>query len=133
MSLSLPEKTDSDTSAPGANAAHALVRTIGVVPGLALAGLDRTRQEAANIWRDARALSQGDNVDAEPDGEAPLPTTPPSSDQVDLVWYAGLAVMGALRFIEWRLAAVIAAAHTVERYGHRQRVREFVEGLDAGF
>jgi hypothetical protein len=30
------------------------------------------------------------------------------------------------------LDPVIAAAHTVERYGHRQRIKELVGGLDAG-
>jgi hypothetical protein len=40
-----------------------------------------------------------------------------------------MAIFGV---IEWPLAGVIAAAHTVERYGHRRRVKELVGGLDAG-
>lgn len=99
-------------------------------PGSALG---RARAEISAIWRDARSLSDswgtpaGDATRGRSDAKAL-----PSADQVYLAWYAGLGVMGALRLIEWRLAALIAAVHTVERYGHRRRVQEFFEGLETG-
>ena len=40
--------------------------------------------------------------------------------------------MAMLGVIESPLAGVVAAAHTVERYGRRERVKELVGGLDAG-
>ena len=95
---------------------------VSALPG---AAVSRTRDEVASIWHEARALSRSGQPRPEEGG-------PPSADRVYLAWYLGLAAMGASGLIEWRLAAVIAAAHTVERYGHRQRIREFVEGLDAG-
>ena len=91
------------------------------------------------MWRDAQALA-GNHPDVASAAPARSPSTPPrpslptpSAQKVYLAWYGGLGAMTIMRFIEWRLAAVVAVAHTVERYGHRQRVREFVEGLDSGF
>lgn len=97
-----------------------LQRTLSQASGLATGAVGRARDEAVGIWHDARTLS-----DTLSDRRA-------SSDQVYLAWYAGLAAMAGLRLIQWRLAAVIAVAHTVERYGHRRRIQEFVEGFDAG-
>lgn len=95
------------------------------VAALARAAVGRVGGEAAGIWRDARTLSRGPAATA--DGRAK-----PSTDQVYLAWYGGLATMALLRIIEWRLAAVIAGVHTVERHTHRRRLEEFLEGVDAG-
>jgi hypothetical protein len=94
-------------------------------PALAGAALGRVGSEAVGIWRDARALSRGQAGPG--DQSAKL-----SSDEVYLAWYAGLTTMALLRLIEWRLAAVVAAMHTVERHTHRRRLEEFLEGIDAG-
>ena len=94
------------------------------VPALAGAAVGRVGNEAVGIWRDARTLSRGAAA-----GDLP---GKPSSDQVYLAWYGGLAAMATLRFIEWRLAALVAAVHTVERHTHRRRLDEFLEGIDAG-
>jgi hypothetical protein len=83
--------------------------------------LGSVRNEARGIWNEARSVSKR-NVSIDH----------LRSDAVSAAWYVGLGSMTALRVIEWRLAAVIAAAHTVERYGRRQFVREMVGGLDAG-
>ena len=95
------------------------------VPDLAGAAVGRVGDEAAGIWREARALSRRPLLATDGMGT-------PSSDQVYFAWYAGVATMALLRVIEWRIAAVLAAMHTVERYGHRRRVQEFLEGVDAG-
>jgi hypothetical protein len=87
--------------------------------------LDRTRDEILGIWQEARALRRKGQTHPEHIG-------PQSADDVYFAWYLGLATMAIFGVIEWPLAGVIAAAHTVERYGHRQRVKELVEGLDAG-
>lgn len=114
-------------------APNQLRKVLAAASGAPVAVLSRAGDELASIWYDARALSaaQRDTSD-DGAGDQPAAVPTPSADQVYLAWYAGLGLMGALRLIEWRLAALIAVAHTVERYGHRQRVREFVEGLDAG-
>ena len=95
------------------------------VPGLAGTAVGRVGSEAGGIWRDARALSRGWGPAQDGPGK-------PSSDQVYLAWYGGVATMALLRVIEWRLAAVIAGMHLVERHTHRRRLREFLEGIDAG-
>jgi hypothetical protein len=118
-------------AAPAEQTQDGLERVAMVVPALAGAAVGRAREEAGGIWRDARALAGRPAADAAPDA-ATNGGGMASSDRVYLAWYGGLTGMAALRLIEWRLAAVIAAAHTVERYGHRQRVREFAEGLGAG-
>jgi hypothetical protein len=87
--------------------------------------LGRVGDGALGIWRDARALSRGQ-------AGAQAQRAKPSSDQVYLAWYGGLTTMALLRLIEWRLAAVVAAMHTVERHTHRRRLEEFLEGIDAG-
>lgn len=89
--------------------------------GAASGPLGRVGNEAGEMWREARALSRRS-----------MSTERIHADVVYAAWYAGLASMTALRIIEWRLAAVIATAHTVERYGRRQIVREMAGGLDAG-
>ena len=114
-------------------------QALGSVIGLPVAVGRRAGEEAVSIWHDAQALAGKDHprvASAAPaqststsDGPS-LPT--PSAEKVYFAWYGGLGAMAVLRFIEWRLAAVVAVAHTVERYGHRQRIREFVEGLDSG-
>jgi hypothetical protein len=91
------------------------------VSGAAFGALGRVGNEAGEMWEEARALSRHS---VSPDRI--------HADVVYAAWYAGLATMTALRMIEWRLAAVIAGAHTVERYGRRQIVREVAGGLDAG-
>jgi hypothetical protein len=83
--------------------------------------VERVGIEAGEMWKEARALSRRS-----------VSTERIHADVVYAAWYAGLASMTALRIIEWRLAAVIAAAHTVQRYGRRQIVREVAGGLDAG-
>jgi hypothetical protein len=95
------------------------------VPALAGTAVGRARDEAVGIWRDARVLSRPRAGDGRERGQ-------PSSDQVYAAWYVGITAMAVLRLIEWRLAAVIAAVHTVERYSHRRRLEEFLEGVDAG-
>jgi hypothetical protein len=108
-----------------------LGRAAIIVPALAGAAVGRAREEAGGIWRDARALAGRPAAEAAATVETPAAGTS-SDDRVYFAWYGGLTAMAALRLIEWRLAAVIAAAHTVERYGHRRRVQDFVEGLGAG-
>ena len=104
--------------------------TVYRVPSSAVA---RTRTEVVTFWEEARSMSKSWGSSEAADGIDPqIAEGQPSADKVYLAWYAGLGVMGALRLIEWRLAAVIAAAHTVERYGHRQRLAEFIEGMDSG-
>jgi hypothetical protein len=100
---------------------HGLAR----VPALAGEAVGRVGGEAAGIWHDARVLSRRRVATRDVAGT-------PSSDQVYLAWYGGLTTMALLRLIEWRLAAVIAAVHTVERHAHRRRLEEFLEGIDAG-
>jgi hypothetical protein len=112
----------------GEHAVMALATTrYGAARVSAFAGtaVGRVTDEAVGIWHDARTVARGPAVDADQPAK-------PSSDQVYLAWYAGLATMALLRIIEWRLAAVIAAVHTVERYGHRRRLEEFLEGVEAG-
>lgn len=103
-----------------------VVKPLAAGPRFIGAAVTVTRDEVVSLWNGARTVPAAGQDSAKP-GD------PPSADAVYLAWYAGLGAMTALRFIDWPLAAVIAAAHTVERYGHRQRVREFVEGLDSGF
>jgi hypothetical protein len=93
----------------------------GLASRLSGAAFGPLGREAGDIWNEARAVSRR-HLSA---GEL-------HADVVYAAWYAGLASLTALRVIEWRLAAVIAAAHTVERYGRRQIVRELAGGLDAG-
>jgi hypothetical protein len=102
-----------------------VARVAASVPTIAGLAVGRVRDEAGGIWRDARTVAG--HSPAEP----PVPEMS-SSDRVYFAWYGGLAAMAALRLIEWRLAAVIAAAHTIERYGRRERVRELAGGLSAG-
>jgi hypothetical protein len=103
------------------------------VPAVAGGAVGRLENEVAGIWRDARALSRRSALPDGRPGERPdQPQRELSSQQVYFAWYGGLAAMALLRIIEWRLAGLIAAVHTVERYAHRRRVREFFEGIDAG-
>jgi hypothetical protein len=95
------------------------------LPALGGGAVGRLGGGAASIWRDARALARGPEVTEDQPGE-------PSSEQVYFAWYGGLAAMALLRVIEWRLAGVIAAVHTVEHYAHRRRMQEFLEGIEAG-
>jgi succinate dehydrogenase/fumarate reductase flavoprotein subunit len=95
-----------------------------VVPAMVGSALGRVGGEAVGIWREARTLSRGREDAAQ--------AAKPSSEDVYLAWYAGVATMALLRVIEWRLAAVIAVMHTVERYTHRRRLEEFLEGVEAG-
>jgi hypothetical protein len=88
------------------------------LPGLALG---RVRDEINGIWSEARELSRKE-----------VSTETLHSDAVYAAWYAGLASMAALRMIEWRLAAMIGAVHTVERFGRRATVRELAKGLEPG-
>jgi hypothetical protein len=99
---------------------------VGRVPALAGSVVGRVGHEVSGIWRDARALSRGQGAVVD-DQAGTL-----SSNQVYLAWYGGLATMALLRLIEWRLAAMVAAVHTIERHAHRRRVREYLEGVDAG-
>ena len=95
------------------------------VPALAGTVVGRVGNEAVGIWRDARTVAHGAAVGEDESAK-------PSSDQMYLAWYGGLTTMALLRIIEWRLAAIIAAVHTVERYSHRRRLEEFLEGVEAG-
>jgi hypothetical protein len=109
-----------------------LERAAASVPALAGLVVGRVRDEAGGIWRDARAVAGRPAAEAgRPAAEAGLPEMS-SSERVYFAWYGGLGLMAALRLIEWRLAAVIAAAHTIERYGRRERLRELAGGLGAG-
>ena len=101
-----------------------LRKVVADASGLPAAALGRTRDEIAGVWRDARALSDSWGSGGGRSGQPP-------ADSVYAAWYAGLGVMALARLIEWRLAAIIAAVHTVERYSHRQRLKEFVEGADS--
>jgi hypothetical protein len=92
------------------------------LPGLTLG---RVGKEVGGIWSDARMLSRTRLVPARERQRL-------SADVVYAGWYAGLAAMTALNMIQWQLAAVIAGAHTVERYGRRQAVRELAAGFEAG-
>jgi hypothetical protein len=99
---------------------------VGRVRAVAGSVVGRLGREVSGIWRDARALSRGQAADG--DRRAGML----SSDQVYFAWYGGLATMALLRLIEWRLAAMVAAVHTIERHAHRRRVKEYLEGIDAG-
>jgi hypothetical protein len=95
---------------------------VGALPGAAASG---ARDEAVGIWREARELSGTAN------GEMPgVPRA--SSGQYYFAWYGGVAAMAALRVIEWRLALILSALHTLEQVTHRRRLEEFVEGVGAG-
>lgn len=112
-------------SLPSTHLADPLWRTLAEVPGLPGAVLNGARDEAAGIWREARTLSGSGSADAPRVARA-------SSGQVYFAWYGGLVAMSLLRVIEWRLALIIAGMHTVERYTHRRRLEEFLEGVGAG-
>jgi len=47
-------------------------------------------------------------------------------------WYAGLAVMAIIEIIEWRLAIVMMMGHEIAHRTHRQALRDFAEGIEAG-
>ena len=98
--------------------------SLGKASSVPASALGRVGEEMGSIWKDARALSRrGVTI---PERKAL------SADVVYAGWYAGMAGMVALNVIEWQLAAVIGAVHTVERYGRRQTVRELAAGLEAG-
>ena len=47
-------------------------------------------------------------------------------------WYAGLAAMAIVEIIEWRLAIVMMMGHEIAHRTHRQALRDFAEGIEAG-
>ena len=49
-----------------------------------------------------------------------------------LGWYAGVAVMAIVEIIEWPLAVVMMVGHEVAHRTHRQALRDFAEGIEAG-
>ena len=49
-----------------------------------------------------------------------------------LGWYAGVAVMAIIEIIEWPLAIVMIVGHEVAHRTHRQALRDFAEGIEAG-
>jgi len=49
-----------------------------------------------------------------------------------LGWYAGLALMAIVEIIEWPLAIVMMVGHEVAHRSHRQALRDFAEGIEAG-
>ena len=102
---------------------------LSAIPRIPVAAVRGARDEALGIWAEGRTLAGRDTTADETTIDA---AGAPSPQHVYLAWYGGLVGMAALRVIEWRLAAIIAAVHTVERYGHRRRVQEFAEGLGAG-
>ena len=51
---------------------------------------------------------------------------------VRFTWYAGVAVMAAFRVVEWPLALLMMIGHEVAHHAHREALRDFAEGLEAG-
>ena len=49
-----------------------------------------------------------------------------------LGWYAGVAVMAIVEIIEWPLAIVMMVGHEIAHRAHRQALRDFAEGIEAG-
>jgi hypothetical protein len=49
-----------------------------------------------------------------------------------LGWYAGVAVMAIVEIIEWPLAVVMMVGHEIAHRTHRQALRDFAEGIEAG-
>jgi len=49
-----------------------------------------------------------------------------------LGWYAGVVVLAIVEIIEWPLAIVMMVGHEVAHHSHRQALRDFAEGIEAG-
>jgi hypothetical protein len=49
-----------------------------------------------------------------------------------LPYYIGLGAMAVLDVIEWPLALLIAAGHTVASQAHNKALRELAEGIESG-
>ena len=49
-----------------------------------------------------------------------------------LGWYAGVALMAIVEIIEWPLAIMMMVGHEVAHRTHRQALRNFAEGIEAG-
>ena len=49
-----------------------------------------------------------------------------------LGWYAGVAVLAIVEIIEWPLAIVMMVGHEIAHRTHRQALRDFAEGVEAG-
>jgi hypothetical protein len=49
-----------------------------------------------------------------------------------LGWYAGITVMAIVEIIEWPLAIVMMVGHEIAHRTHRQALRDFAEGIEAG-
>jgi hypothetical protein len=47
-------------------------------------------------------------------------------------WYAGLAVMATIEVIEWPLAILMMLGHEIAHRAHKQALRDFAEGVEAG-
>jgi hypothetical protein len=110
---------------PAARLADPLWGRLREAPSLPAVAVREARDEAVRIWQEARMLSGHGNGNVPAVGQM-------STGTVYFAWYGGLVAMAMLRVIEWRLAAILAALHTVEHYAHRRRVQEFLEGVSAG-
>lgn len=49
-----------------------------------------------------------------------------------LAWYAGIATMAAVEWIEWPVALIVAGTHFIENHTHNRNVQELAEGIEAG-
>ena len=49
-----------------------------------------------------------------------------------LGWYVGVAAMAVIEIIEWPLAIVMMVGHEIAHHTHRQALRDFAEGIEAG-
>ena len=47
-------------------------------------------------------------------------------------WYVGVAVMAVVEIIEWPLAIVMMLGHEIAHRTHREALRDFAEGIEAG-
>lgn len=54
-------------------------------------------------------------------------------DRATVTWYVGLGAMTALEVIDWPVALIVAASHTLATHARHPEVRELVEGIEAGF
>lgn len=53
-------------------------------------------------------------------------------DRPALAWYAGIAGMAALEWIEWPVALLVTGTHFIENHTHNRNIQELAEGIEAG-
>lgn len=86
--------------------------------------LERARNEIESMWADADRLAHGSG------GRSPTASAP--KPDPTLAWVAGLGAMTAFGFVEWPIAAVLAASHAIQRYSHNQAFDQLAAGIEEG-